>query len=280
MASKIQTDLGAITGPSVAPINTTDYFTPHIRTMAPHRAVLRSVEAKFMGRVPLVHPVLDIGCGDGHFASIAYTEQIDMGIDPLWSDLIEADQRKAAYKEVIQGDATQMPFPDASFNTVISNCVIEHIPDNAKTLSEISRVLRPGGAFATTLPSEHYPDFLLGSTLLREVGLHGLSRRYGDFFNNISHHYHVYPPEEWRRRFDAVGLDVVEHFYYFSPAAHRAFDLSHWLGVPNLITRGLFRKWVIHPAQMAPFEKWLRPYYEEPLPEVGAYQFVRCVKRA
>ena len=40
--------------------------------MAPHRAVLRAVECRFMARVPLTAPVLDIGCGDGHFASIAY----------------------------------------------------------------------------------------------------------------------------------------------------------------------------------------------------------------
>lgn len=258
--------------------NNSDYFSQHITSMAPHRAILRAVECKFMGRVPLVHPVLDIGCGDGHFASIAYTDSIDYGIDPLWSDLVEARSRGGLYGQVLDADATKLPFPDGFFNTVVSNCVIEHIPDNAATLSEISRVLRPGGTFATTLPSEHYPDFLLGSTLLRELGQRGLAHKYGQFFNRLSYHYHVYPPEEWRERLASVGLTVVEQQYYFSPAAHRAFDLSHWLGIPNLVTRRLTGKWVLHPAQMKPFEAWLRPYYEEPLPEVGAYQFVRCVK--
>lgn len=257
-----------------------DALTRHLREMAPHRALLRAVEARLMGEVPLIHPVLDIGCGDGHFASVAYREPIDVGLDPMDRDLREAATRiPEVYLNVVKGDATAMPFADGSFATVVSNCVIEHIPDVDATLREISRVLRPGGTFATTLPSERYPDWLLGSTVARRLGLRRLSRAYGDVFNRISHHHHVDPPEVWTRRLDAVGLEVVEHRYYFSPEAHRAFDLAHYIGVPNLITKRLFGRWVVHPAQAWPLERWYRRYYEEPLPEVGAYQFVRCVKR-
>jgi len=243
-----------------------------------HRAVLRSVECKLMGQVPLRHPVLDIGTGDGHFASVAYNEPIDAGIDVLWRDLREAAARPGVYRAVIRSNATALSFRDATFYTVVSNCVIEHIPDLDATLSEIARVLAPGGTFATTLPSEHFPDFLLGSTILGRLGFRTLSRAYGDFFNRISHHYHVYPPEVWRRRLDEHGLRVVEHRYYFSAAAHRAFDLSHYLSVPNAISRGLTGRWVLHPAQMRLFGSWLRRYYEEPFPDIGAYQFVRCEK--
>ncbi|MDQ4045196.1 MAG: class I SAM-dependent methyltransferase [Chloroflexota bacterium] len=257
-----------------------DYLARHLHEMAPHRALLRSVEARLMGAVPLVHPVLDVGCGDGHFASVAYREPIDVGLDPMTRDLREAERRvPEVYLEVVQGSATAMPFEDASFATVVSNCVIEHIPDVDATLHEISRVLRPGGSFATTLPSEHYPEYLLGSTLARKLGIGRIADAYGTFFNRISHHHHVDPPDVWRRRFEAVGLEVVEHHYYFSPEAHRAFDLAHYIGVPNLITKRLLGRWVIHPLQARPLERWYRRYYEESLPEAGAYQFVRCVRR-
>ena len=96
---------------------------------------------------------------------------IDVGIDVMARDLPEAAARKDVYREVMFASATALPFADASFNTVVSNCVIEHIPDNAVVLREISRVLRPGGVFATTLPSEHYPEYLLGATAFRKVGL-------------------------------------------------------------------------------------------------------------
>ncbi len=252
--------------------------------MAPHRALLRAVECKLMGSVPMSgqqhRPVLDIGVGDGHFASIAYTEPIDVGIDVRHSELVEAAQRgRTVYRTVALASATELPFADHAFRTVLSNCVIEHIVDNKAVLTEIARVLQPGGTFATTLPSEHFADMLLGSTVLRRLGANRLAAAYGRFFNRISFHHHVYEPAEWQRRLEAVGLRVVDHQYYFSARAHRVFDASHYLGVPNLVTRKLTGRWVVHPLQMKPFERWMRPYYDEPLPQpTGAYQFIRCVK--
>jgi len=248
--------------------------------MAPHRAILRSIEAKFMSAVPFVHPVLDVGSGDGHFASIAYDEPIDVGLDLLERDLQEAATRRpVVFHDLVKASATRMPFPDNFFRTVLSNCVIEHIPDVDSVMSEIGRVLKPGGTFATTLPSEYYPQFLLGATIGRKLGLNRVATSYGDFFNKVSHHYHVDPPEVWNRRLELVGLEVVEHFYYFSESAHHAFDIAHYLGLPNLASKRLLDKWVLHPVQAKPFERWYRRYYDEPLPEKGAYQFVRCVKR-
>ena len=83
-----------------------------------------------MGDIDLVRPVLDIGTGDGHFASIAYDEPIDVGIDVRSDELVEArDRHPAVYGSVLQASATTLPFADGAFGTVISNCVIEHIAD-------------------------------------------------------------------------------------------------------------------------------------------------------
>ena len=135
-------------------------FTRHLREMAPHRALLRAVECNLMGSLPLVHPVLDIGCGDGHFASVAYDEPIDVGIDVLDRTLTEAATRRpAVYRELVKASATALPFRDGTFGTVVSDDRhLEHIPDIDRALSEIARVLRTGGTFATTLPSSIIPS--------------------------------------------------------------------------------------------------------------------------
>jgi len=256
-----------------------DYLWAQLQDMAPHRAIVRAWECRFMSEVPLVRPVLDIGCGDGHFASIAYDHlPIDIGIDVMERDLPEAAGRAGIYRKVMYASATALPFEAASFNTVISNCVIEHIPDNAAVMREISRVLRPGGTFAATFPSDHFGEFLLGSTAFRKLGLMPLSRAYEAYFQRISHHHHVYPPAVWKQKAEAVGLVVEQQSYYFSAAAHRREDLSHYLGVPNLVSKRLLGKWMLFNWQRRLFYRWLRPYYEEPLPAVGAYQFLRCRK--
>src|SRR5690349_4219027 len=136
-----------------------DYLKTQLLTMAPHRALLRSIESRFMASVPLQHPVLDVGCGDGHFASVTFTEPIDVGLDPWERDLREcALYRPVVYRNLVLASATEMPFADESFQTVVSNSVLEHIPDVEMTVREISRVLKPGGEFAMTTPSEYYPQ--------------------------------------------------------------------------------------------------------------------------
>lgn len=261
-----------------------DQLAGQLATMAPHRAVLRAVEGDLMWpvlkRADPAAPVLDIGCGDGHFASIAYGAPIDVGIDIRRVELLEAARRgPEVYRNVARASATALPFADGAFGTVLSNCALEHIEDNEAVLAELARVLRPGGTFATTLPSEHFAELLLGSTLLRAVHLQRAAGRYGSFFNRISFHHHVYDHAEWDRRLAAVGLVVVEHHQYFSPRAHRAFDAAHYASVPHLVWRKLTGRWVPHPSLVRPYHRWLRRHATEPLQQpLGAYQFIRCVK--
>ena len=148
--------------------DTRDYLFEHLATVPAFRALLRSVEARMMASLELARPILDLGCGDGSFAQATFTEPLDAGIDPSPVALAEA-KRRGMHCDLRLGEGGRLPFDDHAFATVMSNSVVEHIPDIDSTLKEVHRVLRPGGRFVFTTPSHHFAEFLFFADLLRAL---------------------------------------------------------------------------------------------------------------
>src|SRR5512141_2542755 len=114
----------------------------HLRDLPYFRAMVRAVEDSFYQGLELPGPVLDLGCGDGHFTSVAFDHPLDVGLDPWWEPLLEARSR-SAYRMLVRSDGAKMPFEDGYFASVVSNSVLEHIPHLDQVLVEVSRVIRP-----------------------------------------------------------------------------------------------------------------------------------------
>ena len=99
--------------------------------------------------------VLDIGCGTGVDTFVAAIvvgpEGKATGVDLIPEMLVQArsNLRKTSLKNVSfeEGSAEELPFPDGTFNVVISNGVFNLIPDKAKALREVFRVLKSSGRF-------------------------------------------------------------------------------------------------------------------------------------
>ena len=93
--------------------------------------------------------VLDVGCGQGiDVVQYARAGARATGIDltPRHVELARAHTSALGLDvTIVQGDAEQLPFPDASFDRVSSNGVLHHTPDMPAALREVRRVLRPGG---------------------------------------------------------------------------------------------------------------------------------------
>jgi SAM-dependent methyltransferase len=94
-------------------------------------------------RVP-APKILDFGSGQGQFISFA----LEQGIDVYGVDVpgIETNDR---VKLIV---ANRIPFADCSFDVVVSNQVFEHIQHPKQFISEIHRVLKPGGTFIALFP--------------------------------------------------------------------------------------------------------------------------------
>ena len=103
--------------------------------------------------------VLDIGCGPGFFMrdianAVGSSGRLD-GIDPSETMCELARQRLSDCKvpnSVVLGGAESLPYADESFDAVILAQVLLYVPDVPKALSEVHRVLRPGGTLRTFQP--------------------------------------------------------------------------------------------------------------------------------
>jgi ubiquinone/menaquinone biosynthesis C-methylase UbiE len=87
---------------------------------------------------------LDLGCGTGRNLSLYRPEARVIGVDPAGPVLGRA-RRRAPGVPLVQGSAEALPFRSGVFDTVVSGLVFCSVPDAARGLAEVRRVLRPGG---------------------------------------------------------------------------------------------------------------------------------------
>lgn len=93
-------------------------------------------------RAPYAHgQLLDIGCGFRPYRHVFQQVESYIGIDLPGSGIID-----------VYASALELPFRSNSFDTVLCNEVLEHVPEPATLLHEASRVLRPGGVLLLTTP--------------------------------------------------------------------------------------------------------------------------------
>jgi ubiquinone/menaquinone biosynthesis C-methylase UbiE len=103
--------------------------------------------------------VIDCGCGEGNYVlALMKTFSVNVsGIEYQKEKVLQAHKIPELKSRIIQGDIEHIPYPDNHFDVAILNEVIEHVPDERKTLSEIYRILKPNGIIIIFAPNKWFP---------------------------------------------------------------------------------------------------------------------------
>lgn len=249
---------------------------------APPVALWRAVELRVLATEPFPRPILDLGCGDGLIAEVLFAGEapLETGFDPWWAQLRKS-AASAMYGNVQQAYGNAMPYPDAAFACVFSNSVLEHIPDLPPVLREAQRVLRPGGRFITTVPSDAFRHLLAGYRKRISVGDEAGAEAYASSVDRKLEHYRYPTPDAWADLLKEAGMRLLYTRYYIPAPVAAIWDTANvtygitegsspffrWLASPKLKALG-YQRWVRRQVVRLLSREW-RSAYEMDVPEDG-----------
>ena len=252
---------------------------------APPVALWRAIELRTLAAETFPRPILDVGCGDGLIAQALFRHDppIEVGFDP-WADQVRKAPETGVYAAVQQAVGHAMPYADGAFGSVLSNSVLEHIPDLDPVLAEVARVVRPGGRVLFTVPSDAFRTLLAGYRQRAAAGDRAGAEAYAAGIDAWLSHYRYPAPGEWDAMLSRVGLQLVRTTYYVPAEAMTLWDRGNatygvhpgvglpffrWLASPRL--RGLgYQRWVRRWVVRKLSRRWRTAYdMDVPAGEVG-----------
>ncbi len=247
-----------------------DYLTLTLEQywFAPPVALWRAIELRTLATEPFPRPLLDLGCGDGLIARVLFAGEmpVEVGFDP-WGAQVRKAPASGAYRYIQQARGDALPYPDASFGAVFSNSVLEHIPNLDPVLREVARVLRPGGRFLATVPSDAFRRLLAGYHERAVLGDTIGAETYAAAVDEYLEHQRYLTPTQWTERLARAGIRLLRTRYYIPAEVEALWDRANatygihpnkmpfhgkpyyrWLASPRLRKlgyQGLVRRWVV-----------------------------------
>lgn len=221
-------------------------------------AMERMQEVMVFQNVTLVSPVLDVGCGDGIFASNTFVRKIDYGIDILDFEIKRASERQC-YEHLFMTDASSTNFESNKFNTVISNSVMEHMENLSGVLKEIYRVLNPTGTLHITIPNENFEKSSLVYTALQKLKMQGAANLFAKAYNEFWNHKNVFSNQGWVNFLSENGFEVIDSFSYNSRRQAMINDILAWLAFVGYLNKLAFNRWTILPKFRKKFSNIIYP---------------------
>jgi SAM-dependent methyltransferase len=178
--------------------------------------------------------ILELGCGPGYLWTenatripsawdITLSDLSSGMLDSAWRNLVVTG-RNYKFKEI---DAQTIPFADATFDAVIANHMLYHVPEIARALAEIKRVLKPGGRFfATTVGDRHLQEI---TNWFRQMHKSEVWDSFANLFtleNGLGQVQPFFPGVTVSRYIDSLHVTELEPLIAYFRSGVRAGELS------------------------------------------------------
>ena len=144
-------------------------------------------------------------------------------VDAAWRNLVVTG-RNFKFKEI---DAQSIPFEDETFDAVIANFMLYHVPDRPKAIAEIKRVLKPGGHLIAATVGDHHLQEMM--EILRKVHISKTWESYANPFtleSGLEQLKPFFPKVIMSRYEDNLHVTEIEPMMAYVRSSLRAADLS------------------------------------------------------
>ena len=160
--------------------------------------------------------ILENGCGVGiYLERLSEDCQLAVGLE---FDLQRAQDAHVNSPNIVNAAGENLPFPDASYDFILSHEVLEHVQDDRRCVEEMVRVLAPKGRLAVFVPNRGYPfethgiywrgEYHFGNIPL----VNYLPRRYRD---RLAPHVRIYGRRDMQNLFSNLPVQIVQRQIIF-----------------------------------------------------------------
>ena len=160
--------------------------------------------------------ILENGCGVGMY--VEHISPLGGTVIGLEYDFERSHEARSNSKHIINAAGEFLPLPSSTFDLILSHEVIEHVQDDRAAISEMIRVLRPGGRAVIFCPNRGYPfethgiymkgQYQFGNKLF----VNYLPRVWRD---KLAPHVRVYSKKDMLKLFDGLPVEFIEQTVIF-----------------------------------------------------------------
>jgi SAM-dependent methyltransferase len=193
-----------------------------LESCSPGEALWRAHELAVLRTLEIRRPILEVGCGSGVVPELLGL-RVDLGIDLSAESARRAASRGNTYVETRCTDIHALVNEEQRFETILANCVLEHVVDLEQVLLTCRELITPLGVLVATVPLRSMNDHLLYR-----------GARYSELRRRQLIHHNLLSAAEWEDRLANAGFSPISVRPYLSGRGCRRWDLVDFPGTIGL----------------------------------------------